>query len=313
MRSKQKVATQWRIASVRGIIRQRAYSGVHEVKLSTGEVVEQRVPAIVTPELRQQALAHLEEKRRYSGGRPRRKYLLRGLIQCADCGCTCVGRTHTARGRVYAYYKCNDDRASRAHRAPVHNGPFVNAQWLEETVWTDVRAFVENPGEVIERVRAQMERDEETAQLEERYADLAARLAEKHKERDRWLHLYAQGHILEEELEIHLADPRNLIDNLKLLLSSVENDLAAKREEVEVAESTEAWLLTLRERIAEVEEDTEEAFEKRRQLVKLLVAGITAGRDEDGQLDVRITYRFGPPEPVDEEDMFVTGVQNPSK
>ncbi len=83
--------------------------------------------------------------------------------------------------------------------------------------------------------------------------------------------------ILEDELDIHLADIRNLIDNLKLLLSSVEDELALKREHVEVAKTTKAWLLTLRDRIAEVEEDTEEAFEKRRQLVKLLVAGITAG------------------------------------
>jgi hypothetical protein len=34
---------------------------VHEVTLSTGEVVEQRVPAIVTPELQQVALARLDE------------------------------------------------------------------------------------------------------------------------------------------------------------------------------------------------------------------------------------------------------------
>jgi hypothetical protein len=162
-------------------------------------------------------------------------------------------------------------------------------------------------------VRAQMESDDETAELEERHADLASRLAAKHKERDRWLHLYAQGHILEDELEIHLADLRNLIDNLKLLLSSVENDLAAKREEVELAESTEAWLLMLRERLSEVEEDTEEAFEKRCQLVKLLVAGITAGRDEEGELDVRITYRFGPPESTPDEDTFVGGVHSPRR
>jgi hypothetical protein len=44
-------------------------------------------------------------------------------------------------------------------------------------------------------VRAQSESDDETADLEERHADLASGLAAKHKERDRWLHLYAQDHI----------------------------------------------------------------------------------------------------------------------
>ncbi len=134
-----------------------------------------------------------------------------------------------------------------------------------------MRQFLEDPGEVLERVRAQTESDDETAELEEGHANLASRLAAKHKKRDRWLHLYAQGLISEGELELHLADVRTQGDNRKLLLSSVESDLAAKREEVELAESTEVWLLTLRERLSEVEEDTEEAFEKRRQLVNLAV------------------------------------------
>jgi hypothetical protein len=87
-------------------------------------------------------------------------------------------------------------------------------------------------------------------------------------------------------------------------------DRRSRREEVALAANAEAWLLTLRERLSEVEEDNEVAFEKRRTLVKLLVDGITAGRDEDGNIDVRITYRFGPPEPAREEDVFVYGVEN---
>src|SRR3712207_8505704 len=56
---------------------------------------------------------------------------------------------------------------------------------------------------------------------------------------------------------------------------------------------SEAWLLTLRDRIAEVEEDTDEAFEQRRELAKLLVERIGVGRDENGRPRARITYRFG--------------------
>jgi site-specific DNA recombinase len=61
-------ATKWKEPTIRLIARQTAYSGVREVKLSTGEVVEQKVPQIVAPELQQRALARLEENRRYSGG-----------------------------------------------------------------------------------------------------------------------------------------------------------------------------------------------------------------------------------------------------
>jgi hypothetical protein len=80
------------------------------------------------------------------------------------------------------------------------------------------------------------------------------------------------------------------------LLASVEADLSQRRERMELTETTRAWLAVLRQRLAEVEEETEEAFRSRRQLVKFLVAGITAGnRREDGSAEIRITYRFEPP------------------
>ena len=311
---KRSPAKKWRAPTIRAMVRQGAYSGVRKVKLATGEVVEQIVPAIVESEVQERALAQLEENRRNSGGRPRRRYPLSGLITCAQCGSSCVGRNITSGGKKYPYYRCNDDDTQRLHRAPRGHAPYVRAEWLEETVWADVRRFLENPGEVLERVRAQSEVDSLAEELASRHADLSKRLAEKHSEKDRYVHLYAQGHISESELETYLADLKNQTDNLRLLLEAIETDLGAKREEVELAASTEAWLLSLQERVHEVEGDSEEAYLKRRQLVRLLVAGITAGRDEDGRPDVRITYRFGPPEgdlaSPGEEAVFVNGVQN---
>jgi hypothetical protein len=64
---------------------------------------------------------------------------------------------------------------------------------------------------------------------------------------------------------------------------------------VRVPNTTVAWLNLLRERAEEIEEDTPEAFYKRQQLVRLLVEGVTLGRDEDGQTSVEVIYRFGPP------------------
>jgi hypothetical protein len=138
---------------------------------------------------------------------------------------------------------------------------------------------------------------------EERHASLTRRLATKQAEKGRYVKLYAQGHLDEEELEVHLADLKNQVENLKLLISSVEADFARKEEDKLTAQTTEAWLLTLRERVEEVEEDTEEALEKRRELVKLLVERINVDPNEDGRTQVRITYRFGPP-PEEPESVY---------
>ena len=113
-----------------------------------------------------------------------------------------------------------------------------------------MRFFLENPGEVLERLREQVGDEDEAKKLERRQGDLGKRLAGK----DRYVRLYAQGHISEDELSVYLAD------------------LSQHAEKREIAETTTAWLATLRERISEIEADTDEAFQARRQLVKLLVA-----------------------------------------
>jgi hypothetical protein len=75
--------------------------------------------------------------------------------------------------------------------------------------------------------------------------------------------------------------------------------------------------VALRERIAEFEKDTEEAFLARRQPVKLLVQSITVEKKhEDGGIEVRVTYRFGPPSPPPAEaggELSAVGLKNGSR
>ncbi len=50
---------------------------------------------------------------------------------------------------------------------------------------------------------------------------------------------------------------KNATDNLKLLLEAADAELTERRACIETTEGVEAWLLALRECLAEVEEDTE--------------------------------------------------------
>jgi site-specific DNA recombinase len=109
-----------------------------------------------------------------------------------------------------------------------------------------------------------------------------------------------------EWLTTHVRDREGRIENLKLLIASVESDIAAREQDRIAAEQTETWLRRLADNLAEVEGDSIEAFRKRRELVQLLIEKITADRDEDGRPRVHITYRFGPPP----EESFVPSVLN---
>jgi len=88
-----------------------------------------------------------------------------------------------------------------------------------------------------------------------------------------------------------LADLKNQTENAKLLIASVEADLARKQEQALAAHSTEAWFVALRKNLQDVERDGQQAAQDRRELLKLLVEKIVAGRYEVGRTKVDITYR----------------------
>ena len=311
---KRRWQNKWAPTTIRNIVHQRAYSGVHEVTLGGSERVERPVPAIIDPLFQEQAKATLAEgKRRNYQREGNRKYLLAGLVKCAICGYGCSGHATTSKGKRRSYYTCITNFRARVPQGGPHGAPYIRAEWLEEEVWRDVRRFLENPGEVLDRVRTQMESDDGIEHLESERERLEGELADLRDERLDYLRQHARGAIeSEEELDTLLADVRGRTGNTRLLLENVEITLESRRERRKLADSAAAWLATLRERLSEVEEDTETAYLERRQLVKLLVANINVGRFADDKPHVQVTYRFGPPQvtQVGPESVFAGCVPN---
>jgi site-specific DNA recombinase len=288
----------WAVMTVSNIVRQSAYSGVHRVKTNGGkDIIEQPVPAVVEPGLQERAIAVLGENKRYPNRENDRRYLLRGLVRCAARGGACTGHSSARRGKKYHYYACKAAKTYNFGAAPPHKASYVSADWLEELVWSDVRRFLKDPGKILERLREQHNAADDAEGLEARRKELAKRLAAKQAEKDRYVRAYAQGHISEEELDAYLTELKKQIDNLRVLLASVEAELSERQERTALTDTTQTWLLTLGQRLAEVEEDTPEGFEKRKQLFGLLVESISLGRSqqEGGRAEIQITYRFGPP------------------
>src|SRR5215217_87075 len=289
-------SARWSAGTLSKLVNLSAYSGTHRVRISGGEgSVERECLPVVPTELQQQAHSRLTENQR-QGRRPSdRSYLLSGLVQCAVCGSAFVGHPSGSHGKILYYYVCNDTRPQNRTKAPKGHAPYVRAEWVDDLVRRAVRRFLENSGEVLERLRQRAQADGKGEALEERHADLTRRLGQKEAEKDRYVRMYAQGHIDDSELATYLEDLKYQTQNLRLLLESVEAEIAGKKEQQHLAETTASWLAALRERVAEVEADTEEALATRWELVRLLVEAVEVDRTEEGRTRVRITYRFGPP------------------
>ncbi len=74
------------------------------------------------------------------------------------------------------------------------------------------------------RVREQLVEDD-SEDPDERHEVLTKRLAAKLTEKSHYVKLYAQGFVDDYGLEVHLTDLRNRVENLKMLIASVESDL----------------------------------------------------------------------------------------
>jgi hypothetical protein len=148
-------------------------------------------------------------------------------------------------------------------------------------------------------LREQLRSEDSTADdaLEQRIEELEKRLVSKVSERERYARFFSKRLLDEgdEEALDHLLVLKNQVANLRLMLEAARAEQADSAAQRVIADTAKAYLMALRERTDEIEDDTPEAFIKRQQLVRLLVDGIALGKDEDGKTLVEVTYRFGPP------------------
>jgi site-specific DNA recombinase len=293
-----RTGTTWSPTAISRLVSRRAYGGTHVIRSSAGEI-EREVPPIVPEDLRLAAAARLTDNRRFRGGRPVRPYMLRGLIKCEECGWNCCGDSRKTKGGYRFRYACPADSARRFDPQAVRRGcPTIDALWLEDLVWEDIRRFVADPGEALARAQEQSEqRESATQDIEDRLADLRRRLQAAHGEKDRYVRLYAKGQLDEAELDTYLLDLKNRTDNLGMLIDAALSQKAEAEHDARTTRDTAAWLASLQDGLAALEEDTAEAHEGRCELLSLLVERISVGRDETqpSKPRVRIDYRFALP------------------
>jgi site-specific DNA recombinase len=299
-----RISAGWTVQRVCDMIHNSVYKGVHTLKSRLGPV-EREVPALVSPELWEAANRQLTRSRDLAKKNARHRYLLRGLITCEGCGrayCGVPVRSGTGRGRpVTFYYRCNGQGADRLHRLKEACGArYIPADWLEAGVWNDCREFISDPGEALAEARSQLcERLSQSAALEEERHRLQHRLVETEAERERVMTLFRRGRATLAEAEAQLdavnveaAELRTRLDAMR-----AQDDLA-QAFEASLAEAT-ALLARLRERLEEIERTND--WEKKRQVVELLVAGIsirTEGGGREKRAGVTLRYVFGRPRAV---------------
>jgi len=199
-----------RLRPMRGHSRPRR-APTQRVPVSREQWIEVAVPALVDPALFEAARAQLaENQKRRRERRQGPRWLLQGLTVCRCCGYAYYGKTSPLSPRDRSkgqrhYYRCIGADAHRLSGATKCDNPTVRGDQLEQMVWDQVRALLEDPSRVANEYRRRICRIREGATLPEDIVRLDRQMKTLRRGIDRLIDCYAGGLIDKTEFEPRIA------------------------------------------------------------------------------------------------------------
>ncbi len=301
----------WSAPSVRGILRNPAYTGHvyaqrtrvrpaqvrrsathpigHPQHTATPQPVDTWLYVGPIPALVSQAhFDEVQQKLAQNRGFARRHntahwYLLRALVSCGRCSLACTGRCLNGRHR---YYQCNGKQQRvQAHRATRCPARYIPAAQLDDLVWADLCALLTEPAPL----SAALERAHGGAWLPQ---DLAARRdhlrrgqAHLAQQLERLTDAYLHAVIPLDEYERRRRPLEQKHAALGAQAAQLAGDAERRRELAGVAASLEAFRARVQQGLAGV------TFEQRRELLLLLVDRVIV---TDGEVEIRYVLPTSP-------------------
>jgi site-specific DNA recombinase len=296
---KQRTSGLWRPSRVRNLIISTTYKGLHQFgKRSANKnraIISRPVALIVEPKVWEKAQANLQAHFLFGIRSTRSQYLLRGLMKCSLCNLTYIGAVNNRpSGKREFYYRCNGNHGARGlyggqgKRCPSKG---VRGEELEQMVWADVEEFLRKPSVVIERLQARLRNDaNDTTRNRERLRRLRGLLEGKAGERNKVVGLYRRGLLNDAELDQQVAEIDKEAAGLAAQIAELEGKLAGVDARGTDVENAEELLTRLCKRL-----DQPLTYERRRQLIELLVGGIRIETIRNGKTReniVTVTYQF---------------------
>jgi site-specific DNA recombinase len=253
------------------------------------------VPGLVDEALFEAAAEQLAENRRRARQRRRgARYLLQGLLVCKRCGYALYGKPVSpaaAKGkkRRYAYYRCIGTDAYRFGGQRVCHNKQVRTDVLEEAVWKDVCALLNDPAKVAQEYQRRLKGKSGRGRQR---GDSLTKLIQKVKRGiARLIDAYGEGLLDKGEFEPRIRSAKERLAKLEAE-AKAQADADAQEQELrlvighlqEFAERVRSGL-------------TEADWSARREILRALVKRVEVDQEE-----VRVVYRVSPPPFVDSPD-----------
>jgi len=244
------------------------------------------VPALVDEALFDAVQVQLQENRQRARQRKRgARYLLQGLLVCAQCQYACYGKpvsNKAAKGKVrnYAYYRCIGTDAYRFGGERVCDNMQVRTDMLDQMVWQEVCALLEEPQrleqEYQRRLQAPDKVDEDLAVIQAQIVKVRSGIA-------RLIDSYTEGFIERQEFGPRISRLRHRLVDLEIQAQRITDEMARQAELRLVITRLEHFDAKVKDGLAEADWLT------KRELIRTLVKRVEIGKDE-----VNVVFRVAP-------------------
>jgi len=247
------------------------------------EWFEIRVPTIIDEPTFNKVKIQLEENKKFSSrNTKKREYLASGLLRCKECGYAYYGISRgTKRGYNLLYYRCHGTNSNRHAGGRKCWSKPVRVDILDDLVWNQAKQLIQDPQLVLNEYANRLNENKKG----EKEVDLLMNrkrkeLRNSEMEKERLLDLYQGGVLRKEELEGRLQSLRSKIKSICDEISLLDQEIKQKSEKLRLIERLEEFTKRLDLNLVNL------TFEKRRELVRLLVSEVEIDR-KNHKIDIR--------------------------
>jgi site-specific DNA recombinase len=239
------------------------------------------VPVLVDEDLFAAVKDQLQENRKQARiPQKGSRYLLQGLIVCAQCGYAYHGLTNDERN---AYYRCSGALAARFGGTRLCWNKELRMDRLDEMVWHEVRQVLQEP----ERLEAEYRRRLQPEQPSSAGAALKTQASKLRRGLARLIDSYADGLIEQGEFEPRVRQLRQRLEQVEQQLRQWQEQATEEEELCRILERLETFATQVRTGLEQADWSTQ------RELIRTLVK-----RVEIDQEQVRVVFRISPITPA---------------
>jgi len=303
----------WNVATVRGILKNPAYTGNAYINRTRPAPAQQRksallpvgrgesqtarprddwlaiaVPQIVEQDVFEQVQAKLAQNQQGAArNNTQHQYLLRALVSCGKCHLSALGRTMP--DPHYAYYVCRGHTdALRAAQGQRCTARYIPAQQLDDLVWQDLCQVLLDPHSITHALERAHGGHWLPQELQARCALFKQAVAQMEHQQERLLEAYLAAVITLPELERKRQELQRKQKALETQRVQLESSVQQQAELTQIADSIEAFCARIRPVLATA------TFAQRRQLVELLIDRVIV---TDADVEIRYVIPTDPDGP----------------